>query len=136
MRKWKWNALSFQWSFNSYDLFFFHTWSPESSWPYDSWVIVCFSRPSLFLYRNIGFTFPNLHIDLFPLTLIRCWPKYYGTFLLHNSYKFHASMHMYQSVSHNLCIIFCRNFGSMTDCVCFPMNSASTQTAKYSENPQ
>ena len=104
------------------------TWSPGSSWPFNSWVIVCFSGLSSFLYRNVEFTFPDLSIDLFPLTLIWGWPKY--------SCKSHASMHIYQSVFHNLCIGFCQNFHSMTDYIHFPMNSASTQTINYSEKSQ
>ena len=51
------------------------TWSPEVNCLSNPWVIVCFSSPSLYLYISDEFTFPNSHTCLFPLNLVKGWPK-------------------------------------------------------------
>ena len=136
------HELSYFHSFLNWYHKLFVTWSPRSSWPFNSWVIVCFLGSSLFLYRNVRFTFPDLPSDLFPLTLIRGYPKYYGIFvitpviLMQICTCINANMHMYQSIFHNICISFAEIFGNMKDLIRFPMNSASTQTINYSEKSQ
>ena len=62
----------------------FYTWSLGGEWPLSPLGNSCFSRPSLFLYMSVRFTFPNPHTGLFSLNLVRDWPKFLdNTTLVH-----------------------------------------------------
>ena len=51
------------------------TWSPGCEWSLLPRVIACFSGLSSYLYMSDGFTFPDPHTRLFPLNLVKGWPK-------------------------------------------------------------
>ena len=58
-----------------YFLIFLCTWFPGGEWPLSSLGNSLFSGLSSFLYRIVGFTFPDAPTDLFTLNLFRGWPK-------------------------------------------------------------
>ena len=48
---------------------------PEVNGLFYPWVIAYFSGPNSYLYMSDGFTFLDPHTDLYPLNLVRGWPK-------------------------------------------------------------
>ena len=118
-----------------YFLIFLCTWPPRGEWSLSPLGDNLLFRSELVPILSDGFTFPNPHTGLFALKSFMGWPKSYRIFIIAFIKIMNAYARGIISMMHGF-LYFLSKFGSMPDYVHFPMNSVSTQTARYSENPQ